>query len=145
LLAAVPAPNFKAPWLTFNTGLNASAGSPVALDTGDADGDGDQDVVAARAYDEGGFVYLRNEGKGLFSQPVSYPGTGASSGILMADLDGDGDLDVAITDSDALTTGNTVSVYFGNGNGTCGARQPYTVGYRAGWNRRGRFRCRWRR
>lgn len=126
--ARIPAPNFAAPWLTFNTGLTAAAGSPIALATGDADGDGDIDVVAARAYAEGGFVYLRNEIAGRLAQPVSYAGTGKSSGIAMADLDGDGDLDVAVTDSDALVTGNTVSVYLGNGDGTFGTRQPVSVG-----------------
>ncbi|MDQ3198641.1 MAG: hypothetical protein M3Q46_05540, partial [Verrucomicrobiota bacterium] len=46
--AKVAAPTFTAPWLSFNTGLNAAAGSPVALATGDADGDGDRDIVATR-------------------------------------------------------------------------------------------------
>lgn len=126
--AKVVAPTFTAPWLSFNTGLNAAAGSPVALATGDADGDGDRDIVATRAYDEGGFVFLRNESAGRFGQPVSFAGTGKSSGIVLADLDGDGDLDAAITDSDALTTGNTVSVYLATGTGTFGARQPFSVG-----------------
>ncbi|MDQ3198835.1 MAG: VCBS repeat-containing protein, partial [Verrucomicrobiota bacterium] len=119
---------FSAPWMTYNTGLISTAGSPIALATGDADGDGDIDVVAARAYAEGGFVYLRNDRKGSLAQPVSYAGTGKASGIVMADLDNDGDLDVAVTDSDGTATGNTVSVYLGNGNGTFGARQPWSVG-----------------
>ncbi|MBA3543412.1 MAG: VCBS repeat-containing protein, partial [Chthoniobacterales bacterium] len=121
-------PLFAAPWMTYNTGVTSSAGSPIALATGDADGDGDIDVVAARAYAEGGFVYLRNDRTGSLAQPVSYAGTGKASGIVMVDLDNDGDLDVAVTDSDGTTTGNTVSVYLGNGNGTFGLRQPWSVG-----------------
>jgi hypothetical protein len=125
---AVRPPAFNQPWTTYNTALTSTAGSPIALATGDTDGDGDLDVVAARAYAEGGFVYLRNDRKGSLAKPVSYAGTGKASGIVMADFNGDGDLDVAVTDSDALTTGNTMSIYPGNGDGTFGVRQPYSVG-----------------
>ena len=124
----LPTPAFQAPWLAFNTALSATAGSPIALATGDVDRDGDLDVMAARANGEGGFVLLRNDGAGRFDAPVSYPGTGSSSGIVLVDLNGDGNLDVAVTDSDALTTGNTVSIYLGDGAGAFGTRQATSVG-----------------
>ena len=126
--AIVPASPFVTPWLTFNSALVAHGGSPIQLATGDVDGDGDPDVVAARAYAVGGFVFLRNEGGGRLAQPVGHAGTGRSCDIVLADLNGDGKLDVAISDGDALTTGNTVSVYFNNGAGTFGARQPISLG-----------------
>jgi hypothetical protein len=126
----VPAAPFAAPWLSFNTSLSASSGSPVALAIGDVDGDGDLDVVAPRAYANGGFVLLRNEGGGRFGEPVTYAGNGGdAAGIVLADFNGDGRLDVALTDSDALTTGNTVSLYFGNGtSSTFASRQPVSLG-----------------
>lgn len=127
---AVPVPPFVTPWVTFNTSLSSpSSGSPVALAIGDVDGDGDLDVVAPRAYANGGFVLLRNEGGGRFGAPQTYAGTGRATGIVMADFNADGRLDVALTDSDALTTGNTVSIYFGNGtSSTFAPRQAVSVG-----------------
>jgi hypothetical protein len=126
---AVPAPPFVAPWMTFNTSLSASSGSPVALAIGDVDGDGDLDVVAPRANVNGGFVLIRNEGGGRFGAPVTYAGTGDAAGIVLADFNADGRLDVALTDSDAVSTGNTVSIYFGNGtSSTFAARQPISLG-----------------
>jgi hypothetical protein len=96
---------------------------------GDVDGDGDLDVVAPRAYANGGFVLLRNEGGGRFGAPVTFAGTGRAAGIVMADFNADGRLDVALTDSDALTTGNTVSIYFGNGtSSTFASRQAFSAG-----------------
>lgn len=127
-IVAPPVPMFQAPWLSFNTALNSTSGSPIALATGDLDGDGDIDVVVPRAYAAGGFAFLRNEGGGKFAAPVAYAGTGRAAGIALADLDGDGDLDVAVTDSDALTVGNTVSVYLNDGTGNFGARQAVSVG-----------------
>ncbi len=125
---APPLPTFAAPWLSFNTALSNNKGGPVALATGDLDGDGDLDVAAPRNIPGGGFVFLRNEGGGLFAAPVLYPGGSSAAGIVLADLDGDGDLDVAVTDSDTTAIGNTVSVYLNDGTGAFGPRQVLSVG-----------------
>ena len=125
---STPPPLFEVPWLTFNSSLQASTGSPVALATGDVDGDGDLDVVAAKAYAVGGFVLLRNDGAGRLEQPVQYSGGGRAADIVLVDLNGDGNLDVAVSDSDGVSTGNTISVYLGTGDGTFGARQVTSLG-----------------
>ncbi len=108
--------------------LLSTNGSPIALATGDVDHDGDLDVVAARGYANGGFAFLRNEGGGRLGAPVAYAGSGRAAGIAMADLNGDGHLDVVVSDSDSLSVGNTVSIYLGNGTGTFAARQAISVG-----------------
>ncbi len=133
LLAAAqlvtPTPRFDAPWLAFNSSVQASTGSPVALAVGDIDRDGDLDVVAPRAYvGGGGFVFLRNEGNGRFAQPVNFSGTSRAAGIALADLNGDNKLDVAVSDGDGLAIGNSMSIYLGNGDGTFGARQAVSLG-----------------
>jgi hypothetical protein len=126
--AIIPNPSFAAPWLTFNTAVSANNGSPVALARGDFDGDGAVDVVAAQNYARGGFTFMRNEGAGRLAQPVNFSGATRTSGIVAADFNNDGKLDVATSDSDAVQFGNTVSVWLGNGSGTFGARQLFSLG-----------------
>lgn len=125
-----PEPLFAVPWLTFNTAVVANGGSPVALAVGDIDRDGDLDVVAARAYVGGsGFSFLRNEGTGRFAQPVIFQGaSGRSAGVALADLNGDGKLDVVVSDGDGLAVGNSMSIYLGNGDGTFAPRQAVSLG-----------------
>jgi len=57
---------------------------------------------------------LRNNGDGTFAAAVNYTvGIGPES-VLAADLDGDGDADLAVT----IHFGNMVSVLKNNGDGT---------------------------
>lgn len=126
---ATPEPRFDVPWLAFNTSVAANTGSPVGLATGDIDRDGDLDAVAPRNYTGGGgFVFLRNEGNGRFTQPVTFAGASRAAGIALVDLNGDGKLDVALSDGDGLSIGNSMSIYLGNGDGTFGPRQVVSLG-----------------
>lgn len=64
---------------------------------GDVDGDGDADMIAAD-YADGGSVYLYlNDGGKLSTEPAwSTKTTGPAHEAVLADLDGDGDLDLAV-------------------------------------------------
>lgn len=72
---------------------------PSDLAAGDVDGDGDLDLVVAMfgAHD---VAVLLGDGKGRFSEPLRYPlGKDiAPVWLALADLDGDGDLDVVTMD-----------------------------------------------
>lgn len=76
--------------------------SPHKLDLGDLDGDGDLDVVVAN--DDGGYVVLLfNDGAGLLTLELGpFIGNDEPVGdVATGDLDGDGDLDLAVARREA--------------------------------------------
>jgi len=85
----------------------------VLLTSGDVNGDGKKDLVAARSV--GATALLLGNGDGTFQSPVNsasaqiypYP---FSTGIQLADIDGDGVLDLVLV--------KDVSICFGNADGT---------------------------
>ena len=66
----------------------------------DVDGDGDQDLILTSLRDTRNFLYL-NDGTGKFTESLNiawaYNQRGGSVGTSMADVDGDGDLDMYVT------------------------------------------------
>jgi hypothetical protein len=70
--------------------------SPKELSTGDINGDGFADIVAAlpsgRATD--GFVTITSNGSGGFNTPIRYEAAQDTCDVAILDLDGDGDRDV---------------------------------------------------
>ena len=101
---------------TFDSGI-----TPTAVAVGDFTGDGRLSIVTA----DDGFTtvpsdlsFLRGNGNGTFQEPVSLSlgGPGGPSSLAVADLNGDGHLDIV---ADAYTSdGGAVSVLLGRGNGT---------------------------
>jgi hypothetical protein len=90
-------------------------GCLVALSLGDLSGDGAVDLAMADADDA--IVVLLNRGDGTFAPARRYDvhvTTPALHTITMADLDGDGDLDLAATGSN----GGMTSVLMNRGDGT---------------------------
>ena len=110
----------------------ATSGRPDATAVGDVNGDGKQDLVVANF--EGNTVgVLLGSGDGTFlpqrtfpasSTPVSNP-----TGVALADLNGDGRLDLVVTNFSATLSGSTirgsVSVLLGNGDGSFHAPETY--------------------
>lgn len=91
----------------------SSAGASLAV--GDVDGDGDQDVVTGGRSPDWNVVLHRNDGHGaLGAGAVITPGWSTSYEVDLGDVDGDGDLDLAIGDR----LNNVARVWRNDGHGT---------------------------
>ena len=65
------------------------------LVTGDADGDGDLDLLASTSRENTVSWYANSDGLGLFAEPhIIVQATSSAASVLMGDLDGDDDLDL---------------------------------------------------
>ena len=94
----------------FGTPTDFVAGHANDLAAGDFDSDGIIDLVAANG--DGGLTALRGLGNGRFATVVGFDaGGGPATTLVSADLDGDGDLDIASTSY----VPQRLQVYFGSG------------------------------
>jgi hypothetical protein len=98
---------------------------------GDLDADGDVDAVVAQARDEipkiktiSYLTVLLNHGDGVFAPGVLYEAGQEVTMPVLADLDSDGDLDIAASNA----TSDTVSILFNDGTGVFGQDVEYAVG-----------------
>jgi hypothetical protein len=97
---------------------------PDRIVAGDLNDDGFPDIVTSQTTDDTISVLL-NDGHGGFDPPVSYS-TGPGSdpqGLALADLAGNGILDIIVADSGT----NAISVFIGNGDGTFRAPVTYAT------------------
>jgi FG-GAP-like repeat/Abnormal spindle-like microcephaly-assoc'd, ASPM-SPD-2-Hydin/Cep192 domain 4 len=124
---------------TFHTHVEYSTGTgstPVAVTTGDFNGDGCPDIATANFLNSsvttspnGASVLLNNcDGTGSFTtHPRKDYATGLEPlSITTGDLNGDGKLDLVIGNSS--THLNAVSILYGNGDGTFQTHQEYFAG-----------------
>jgi hypothetical protein len=111
---------------TFTQGASYNAPGTIAgIAVGDLNLDGKPDVVLAipTGTQEAATVLLGN-GDGTFAAPVNYGTASSAFGVVVADFNGDGKPDFAITDS----VTNTVLLFNGRGDGTFQTSSLYAVG-----------------
>ena len=115
---------FQAP-VPYSTGPSGS--HPIAVAAADFDGDGVLDLAITNLNSNTVAILLGN-GNGTFKPEVSYPAINGSlsgpSAIITGDFDGDGNVDLVITDQGD----NSVSILVGNGHGTFQGPQEINVG-----------------
>ncbi|HEV2176247.1 MAG TPA: FG-GAP-like repeat-containing protein [Terriglobia bacterium] len=90
---------------------------------GDFNGDGKLDLIVLVAESSNSFYVLLGNGDGTFQAPVGYGMASYFTSSVVADFNGDGKLDVAFIGFLGLS--NSVSVLFGNGDGTFGREIDY--------------------
>ena len=114
-------------------GFTAGAAVPVggelvAVAAGDFNGDGRLDLVVADLYFNRVFV-LAGKGDGAFNLGAPISVGLVPIAVAAADFNRDGKLDLAVANgSIGNTTGRSVTVLLGNGNGSFGAPFSYTTG-----------------
>jgi hypothetical protein len=118
---------------TFADAVDYVAGTgPTQLALGDLDRDGKVDIVLltdgyVSGYSSGtSVVLLLGKGDGTFAARRDLSTGGSATSLALADLNGDGKLDVVGATGSII--GGTVSVWMGNGDGTLANRTDFATG-----------------
>lgn len=136
--AQVGPPYFDAPWRAFQTAAADGDGN-YALDitTADLNGDGLADAVVGQSFAAPGLRVMLNAGAAGAAPAVLqeggtlYPMLRGAPKVVVADLDGDGDPDLAAPDNDLNTLGSNFVVLRNRGDGTFAPPQSASAGARA--------------
>jgi hypothetical protein len=113
---------------TFQPPRTFSVPNPIGIATGDFNEDGNEDlaVVESNGTGDGSVAVFLGDGKGGFKLSASYLVGVLSNSATVADFNGDGHLDVAVTNRGFNKPGNLM-VFFGDGHGKLGNRATYKM------------------
>jgi FG-GAP-like repeat/Abnormal spindle-like microcephaly-assoc'd, ASPM-SPD-2-Hydin len=110
--------------------------APQSIASANLNGDGDLDLVTANFGAEGtgqlpSISVLLGNGDGTFQNQLSFAPSQLAWAIIAADVNGDGQMDLAMAESNCFTgvcSPGVASVYLGNGDGTFQAAIDNAVG-----------------
>ena len=130
--ASAQAPLLDSTSRSYSTGSQVvgQAYRPDSVALADLDGDGDLDAALGHVGDwvDPQVSLLFNNGDGTYAQPVFMKVSGETDDVVAADLDSDGDVDLAFAQSDSGVSGQTVLVFLNNGNGTFAPHASFACG-----------------
>ncbi len=122
-LAAAAAPSkagtpvFDVPWIGYDTAVYPEGVGPWASTVADFDGNGVPDLATVSFEGTAHLSVLLADGHGGYRPPATYPLLLESLGVVAGDFDRDGDVDIAVTDTDRFWGGSSVSLYTNDGKG----------------------------
>ncbi|MGH9495922.1 MAG: FG-GAP-like repeat-containing protein, partial [Candidatus Sulfotelmatobacter sp.] len=130
LLSLTPALAAAQNNLFTTTSPSAVASLPLAIATGDFNGDGIVDAAVTSSGTNAVSV-LVGTGDGNFKTAVNYPVGAAPVAIVAGDFNHDGHVDLAVLNNNPNTggAGGSISILTGQGDGTFVAGASYAVGY----------------
>jgi streptogramin lyase len=104
---------------TFQTAMayGAGTGGANSIVAGDVNRDGIQDLVVANQQNDTVSVLL-GKGDGSFQPPVTYAVGAGPVSVQLADLPGNGNLDIITANASASDPNHDISILLGNGDGT---------------------------
>jgi hypothetical protein len=100
---------------------------PSFLAAADLNDDGFIDLAAGSI--AGGISVLTGNGDGTFNIPLNYQVTGSMGAFAVADIDGDGVLDLVVANADHFANVGYVTAFLGNGKGSFGTALVYPAPY----------------
>ena len=111
--------------------IGVAGAGPWDLAVGDFNSDGKLDLACVNQTDNTISIFLGNgdaifHGDGFFQPPATIATNAAPAQMTVGDFNGDGILDMAVANFGSFT-GDTVSVFLGNGNGTFKPKVDYDV------------------
>jgi hypothetical protein len=92
------------PNLSYALANKAVGSEPICATSGDVDGNRAPDLFVGRSplFSPGSLTFFRNNGAGDFGKGALLPGVVSPRSVALADMDGDGDLDVVVADQGNL-------------------------------------------
>jgi hypothetical protein len=113
---------------TFAAGVTYLTGVyPVSIVSADFNGDNKADLVTAN-HDGDSISVLLGVGNGTFQTATRVDSGISPQSVVAADFNADGKVDLALANFGSLFGSGTLSILFGNGNGTFAAKVDYLVG-----------------